>query len=159
MPFGFLLFLLIKPSPSTCIVMGDIRIWLRNKCRPSQFKDVASQLHQRNVQDPNLIVYFSLILVTLVWASIAFVRRARRKTASRPRSPDLEKPASQKPPERKPGGKGNIPNKLFPTFIAIDIQFARMDSTRLYPSTCISLSRLVRPHHQAPPLPPLPLWP
>lgn len=88
--------------------MDNIKLWARHSCRPEMLKAAVQRFHQLHLSYLESAFYSSLVLLTIFWASLAAARRFQaRKTLSRPRTPDLEKPlysSKFKAPSRGPGG-------------------------------------------------------
>ena len=88
--------------------MDNIKLWARHSCRPEMLKAAVQRFHQLHLSYLESAFYSFLVLLTIVWASLAAARRFQaRKTLSRPSTPDLEKPlysSKFKAPSRGPGG-------------------------------------------------------
>lgn len=87
--------------------MDNIKLWARHSYHPEMLKAAVQRFHQLHLSYLESAFYSSLVLLTIVWASLAAARRFQtRKALSRPSTPDLEKPLYNnkfKAPSRGPG--------------------------------------------------------
>lgn len=82
--------------------METVKLQLRRACDSPHVQAVSQTLHDAVVLNPKSVVYGLLALAALLWGAKVLVRRWKEASAkaSRPPSPDLEKPSS-----RSKGGK------------------------------------------------------
>ena len=73
----------------------------------SKLAKTAPRLRVSRVKvPPKALWYTGLLIITCLWLLVALTRwiRNRRRSTSRPSTPNLEKPTPFKAPERAPGG-------------------------------------------------------
>ncbi|KAL9083385.1 MAG: hypothetical protein Q9165_008535 [Trypethelium subeluteriae] len=90
----------LVPLPDWGIVPESFR---RKWGKPIHFKEAIAPFSQNDARNSKMLLYALLLSTLVAWGFFTLLRRARRKTPPRSRTPDLEKPTSQKNPERKPG--------------------------------------------------------
>lgn len=127
--------------------MDDLKELVQRACDPQEAKAMAAELQQHVMASPRIVLYGLLVAVTLIWASVVFLRRSKlRKVAARPRTPDVEKkgmftePTKSKFAMAEPGGR--VPTCSFCPHLFIDNRRS-MDAIGLQAPRSTTVSRLV----------------
>ena len=81
--------------------------WCRQWAKQGIEHTRSSTSFKKGVNDPKIVMYGAACLVVLAWLLIRATNFLKKPQASRPATPDLEKPSARsfKAPSRKPGSR------------------------------------------------------
>jgi hypothetical protein len=75
---------------SSTFIMENMKAWMKANCHPDHFRGVFQEAVANNQM--KTAIYGSLLAVVIVWALVTKWTRSRKSPASRPSTPDIEKP-------------------------------------------------------------------